>query len=212
MDAEQWLTVPSWPDYEVSDLAQAWKKARIVETKNGQVRRYKAHLLTQSVNESGYHVLNLTRYLADGTKETKVVRVYNLVMEAFRGPRPEGMVVRHLNGNAGDSRLVNLAYGSYTDNKWDRQEHGTDFQLLKDRCSRGHLFAGNNLHVDADGHRKCKACAYAYPAVRNRVGYYDHPLIQEVSDRKYTTLTGWISSGPNEYYRGDPRTKAQAPA
>lgn len=51
--------------------------------------------------------------------------VHSLVLEAFMGPPPEGQQVRHKNGNRGDARLSNLAYGTQKDNEADKLQHGT---------------------------------------------------------------------------------------
>lgn len=51
--------------------------------------------------------------------------VHRLVMEAFVGPRPPGMMCRHLNGNPHDNRLSNLAWGTPAENVADAVRHGT---------------------------------------------------------------------------------------
>ena len=42
--------------------------------------------------------------------------VHSLVLETFCGPRPKGMVGMHLNGDPGDNRLSNLAWGTQQKN------------------------------------------------------------------------------------------------
>lgn len=49
--------------------------------------------------------------------------VHQLVLEAFEGPRPDGMVCRHLNGDKADNRSANLAYGTQADNLRDIAYH-----------------------------------------------------------------------------------------
>lgn len=51
--------------------------------------------------------------------------LHRLVLEAFVGPCPEGMVCRHKNGNSKDNRLSNLAWGTYEENEKDKHTHGT---------------------------------------------------------------------------------------
>lgn len=51
--------------------------------------------------------------------------VHRLVMEAFHGERPKGMVVRHLNGKPNDNRLENLRYGTPQQNSEDSMRLGT---------------------------------------------------------------------------------------
>lgn len=69
---------------------------------------------------TGYLDVSLRR---DG--EHKARRVHQLVLAAFIGPRPDGMVCRHLNGHRIDNRIVNLAYGTPAENYADRDRHGT---------------------------------------------------------------------------------------
>lgn len=59
----------------------------------------------------------------DGMKST--VSVHTIVARAFHGPRPEGMVVRHLDGDSRNNRADNLAYGTHRQNEDDKRLHGT---------------------------------------------------------------------------------------
>lgn len=60
-------------------------------------------------------------------------RVHSLVLEAFRGLRPQGLVCRHLNGNPRDNRIENLAWGTPKENMADEFRHGT--KPFGQRCS-----------------------------------------------------------------------------
>ena len=51
-------------------------------------------------------------------------RVHRLVMATFVGPCHEGWEVRHLDGDPTNNSLVNLAYGTVTENKLDMYRHG----------------------------------------------------------------------------------------
>lgn len=51
--------------------------------------------------------------------------VHKLILEAFVGPRPEGMECRHLNGNGSDNRIANLRWGTPAENTLDKFRHGT---------------------------------------------------------------------------------------
>lgn len=51
--------------------------------------------------------------------------VHKLVLSSFVGVREDGMVCRHLNGNAHDNRLVNLCWGTPKENVDDSIRHGT---------------------------------------------------------------------------------------
>lgn len=71
-------------------------------------------------NHNGYQRLQLRRF--DGKKRNFLVHV--LVATVFHGPKPEGMEVRHLNGDQ-DDRPDNLRWGTAVENAEDRRIHGT---------------------------------------------------------------------------------------
>lgn len=70
--------------------------------------------------EFGYWVVRLNK---DGKRQTKLLHL--LVLTAFSGPRPDGMVARHDNGNTDDNRSGNLLWGTPLENNRDRYWHGT---------------------------------------------------------------------------------------
>lgn len=51
-------------------------------------------------------------------------QIHRLVLDAFAGPRPEGMECRHLNGDPKDNRLRNLVWGTRAENMADRTRLG----------------------------------------------------------------------------------------
>lgn len=71
----------------------------------------------------GYYRVNVR----DGScpAKTYAMDVHTLVLNAFVGERPNGMVCRHLNGNALDNRLSNLCWGTPKENMQDEIRHGT---------------------------------------------------------------------------------------
>jgi hypothetical protein len=50
--------------------------------------------------------------------------VHRLVLTAFLGPPLKGAQSRHINGNPADNRLVNLKWGSRSENEADKIMHG----------------------------------------------------------------------------------------
>jgi hypothetical protein len=50
--------------------------------------------------------------------------VHHLVLETFRGHRPDGTQACHRNGVPWDNRLSNLRWGTAKENAADREEHG----------------------------------------------------------------------------------------
>lgn len=54
----------------------------------------------------------------------KTFRVSHLVAAAFLGPRPDGLICLHENGDQLDDRAANLYWGTYVENAADRERHG----------------------------------------------------------------------------------------
>lgn len=140
--SEEWRPIPGFPGYEVSDLGR-------VRSPN-QLRK-------NVVGAGGYEQLNLSVH---GISSTQKVHV--LVARAFHGPRPDGAVIRHLNGDQRDNRAVNLAYGSPGDNLRDQVLHGTHNEARKTHCPQGHEYTPENTRLMRQRHggpgRICRTC------------------------------------------------------
>jgi hypothetical protein len=108
---ENWRPVPAHPGYEVSDLG------RVRSYRNRQGHPTRTPRLLSPGQVRGYRHIKLGR-----SHQTKV---HILVLEAFVGPRPDGMVCRHLDGNPMNNRLSNLRWGTPEENYADRHLHGT---------------------------------------------------------------------------------------
>ena len=63
-------------------------------------------------------------YLYTKGKKRKLM-VHTLVALTFIGPRPNGLVLRHLDGNRSNYSVENLAYGTHKENENDKRSHGT---------------------------------------------------------------------------------------
>lgn len=107
---ETWLPVQGWP-YEVSD--------------QGRVRRHDCAPKKATVGAHGYDVVSLNQ---SGAQRT--FTVHGLVLEAWRGSRPDGMEARHLNSNRADNRLANLQWGTPAENSNDRVEADRQQRLV----------------------------------------------------------------------------------
>lgn len=69
-------------------------------------------MLSPAPTHGGYLGVNLGHY--------PHFTVHSLVALTFHGERPDGMEIRHLNGNQQDNRPCNLAYGTHTENEADK--------------------------------------------------------------------------------------------
>lgn len=101
-----------WKNYEVSDTG--------LVRKNGKLKK-------PSLRQDGYLHVGIVE---PGLKPRKVF-LHRLVLEAFVGPRPEGMQCRHIDGNPLNNNLSNLCWGTQAENEADKIKHGTHMSGTK---------------------------------------------------------------------------------
>lgn len=146
---EQWAPAPGF-------------EGHYLVSSDGRVRSLKrrAHdgspiYVNWKFDRDGYAAVDLWR----DAKATRR-RVHVLVAAAFLGPRPDGQEVRHMDGNRSNPALANLAYGTRSENNHDKREHGTDHNVVKTHCPKGHPYNEENTYVlpSRPGARYCRAC------------------------------------------------------
>lgn len=152
---EHWLPVVGYEGhYSVSDQGRVRSEHRVTISQKGNRRTIRERILLPAPAILGH--LNVVLYI-NQRKTSKYV--HHLVMEAFVGPRPSNLDIRHLNGNAEDNRLSNLAYGTRKENVRDTLRHGTNRNASKTHCKWGHEFTLENTYWDpTDCGRRCRAC------------------------------------------------------
>ena len=102
---EQWKDVVGFDGYKVSDAGRViGRYGKYIGVDNGQ----------------GYIVVKLYR-----NGKTYCRKVHTLVLEAFVGPKPAGMEVRHLDGVRSNNDLSNLRWGNRYEQVGDKRKHGT---------------------------------------------------------------------------------------
>lgn len=104
-------------------------------------------------DKNGYQRVTLSM---SGRKSSRLI--HHLVLEAFVGPRPEGMECRHLNGDPSDNRLENLEWGTSSENTFDVVRHGNHPGAKKTHCKHGHEFTPENTMPQTGGGRACRTC------------------------------------------------------
>lgn len=118
---EQWKAIPGYPGYEVSDHGnvRCWRR------RNARSKVAPAEpRAVKPVEQHGYLHVSLS---IDGVVRRR--RVHQLVLEAFVGPCPPGMLARHVVENdRTNCALWNLAWGTPLENQADRVRHGTDIR------------------------------------------------------------------------------------
>jgi len=137
---ERWLPVPGWEGlYEISCLGRVRSLPRQTYSgiRGGKVLKPREYRNKKSGRLQHLYVV----FTAPGQKRM-TYSVHKLVMLAFRGLCPEGMQVRHLNGNPADNRYPeNLVYGTPEENMKDRDErHGTNYELNRTHCPQDHPY------------------------------------------------------------------------
>lgn len=176
---ETWRPVLGWEGfYEVSDEGRVRSLDRM-RKKGARIDRGRIRSL--SVDRAGYPRVGLC---GNGMQVTRLVG--HLVAEAFLGPRPDGAECRHLNDEPGDSRAVNLAWGTRTDNEADKLQNRGHYLRKRESCPQGHALVEPNLVRGklAQGHRNCLACSRA----RAHASHYRIPFSPELADEKYRMI------------------------
>lgn len=96
----QWKSIPTYPNYEVSNL--------------GQVRNKTTGNLLSLATKKGRHPYQRAHLCQDG--KARYILVHRLVLEAFVGPCPKGQQCLHLDSNPRNNRLDNLKWGTPVEN------------------------------------------------------------------------------------------------
>jgi hypothetical protein len=95
--------------------------------------------------------------LSDGDKQG-MYSVHALMLETFIGPRPDGQVGRHLDGNRENLAIENLAWGTPEENRQDAYRHGVIGPQNLDKCTNGHEYSDENRMPNGPGKYKCRIC------------------------------------------------------
>lgn len=148
--SEQWLDVVGFEGlYKVSSLGRVKTLERFGKPEI---------ILKPQSRKDGYLAVTLSR-----ASVCRTHKIHVLTATAFLGPRPEGMDIRHLNGDRADNRVGNLAYGTRAQNEADKRADGsTHHNAAKTHCPRGHEYTPENtmtLKKSSGGfQRVCKTC------------------------------------------------------
>lgn len=181
---ETWKPIPGWEGiYEVSDHGGVRSLDRTTLRSDGQTRRYKGKAMTPTPHPRGHLIVTLQH----GRRKTKRY-VHQLVAEAFIGPIPEGMVVRHLDDNPIHNHVANLQIGTQAQNMADAVTNMRNKQALKTHCPYGHRLTTPNLSPSKlrQGWRGCLACARARTYIHSQgLSKSEH---KRISDQNYAAI------------------------
>ena len=104
LPGEAWKEIPGFPDYDVSNMGLV------------RSRKHGVQLLQPVFTHRGRY---LSVSLFQNGKQTKRT-IHSLVLEAFIGPRPDGLEICHNDGIRTDNMLANLRYDTPSANAQDQ--------------------------------------------------------------------------------------------
>lgn len=157
---ETWCPVVGWVGfYEVSDF--------------GRVRNSQSGFILKPIRSSTGH-MRVTLY-----NPTAQLSIHVMVLSAFVGPPPVGAQCRHLNDVKDDNRLINLKWGSASENRTDQVVNGVDPRSKQTRCNRDHPLTNGNLRINC-GTRRCRSCSATHSWFR-RNPHVDRDMFDDVA-------------------------------
>lgn len=159
--------IPGFDGYYVGRDGTIWSDRSASTRRDSlgvmRLRRRELHPIRPRLvghNRPGYLCVFLRRL---GVRKETRLRVHRLVLEAFIGPRPEGMVGCHNDGNPLNNAVENLRWDTPKANSADRATHGT-------------LLLGRELHSaklsedDVREIRRLRAAGEQYKPIAERFG------------------------------------------
>lgn len=180
---EEWLPVPGHEHYEVSDQGNvrslsSTRDGHCPTCTCGEVLIRKGQTLKKFRGPRGHWRVALER--------GKQFGVHALMLEAFVGPRPDGMLALHRDDNKDNNTLPNLYWGTPSQNSYDSVRNGTHPQASRDFCKRGH-----ELAFRSNGRRYCPEC--------------NKEASRESKRRSYTPTMTHLTDEQKAAIRQDPR-------
>lgn len=110
---EEWKAITSLLGYEVSNQGRV--RSKWLRKKRTKIESNTWSILHQNISPCGYR-----RVWIDGA----LYFVHVLLLEAFRGPKPEKSDARHLDDNKSNNTLDNLCWGTRSENLKDAIRNG----------------------------------------------------------------------------------------
>lgn len=120
MMKEEWRPVPGWEHrYEVSDMGRIRSKDMRVPATGGSTQLRRGRLLVPIPKQGRY----LAVTFAEGERREQHT-VHTVVLRAFKGECPAGLVACHADDDKANNVLSNLRWDTYSANCADREKNG----------------------------------------------------------------------------------------
>lgn len=148
MTAVEWRPVPDWPGYEVSNGGGV----RSYRTRTGRLAA-RSHSINHMLSTAGYPYV----WLCNGPVRKRWM-IHRLVLFAFVGPPPNGLIGCHGDDDKLNSSLSNLRWDTSKANTADAVRRGRHRNLQKTHCPQGHEYSEQNTCITPQGFRACRAC------------------------------------------------------
>lgn len=127
------------------------------------------HEIHPKTDPNGYRIMCLSG--------RRYVRVHTLVLLAFRGPCPEGMEARHLDGNPANNELGNIVWSTHGENECDKVRHGR----ASGKWGYGQPHPGGKLTMaDVLEIRRLTSEGWKQKAIAERFGIVRHSVFNAV--------------------------------
>lgn len=125
---EQWRDIPGWEGfYAVSTAGRVRSITRCVYARSPRgamaPRIFTGRFLARSIGKNGYELVSLSA----PRRKRVYAYVHDLVLAAWKGPKPIGLECCHRNGVRVDNRIQNLRYDTRKSNAADRKSHGKPY-------------------------------------------------------------------------------------
>lgn len=162
---ETWLPVVGFEGrYEVSDLGRVRSLDRKV-LNNGTPVVIKGVVLRPSADSKGRLQV---RPMREG--RGALTFVHRIVLEAFVGPCPEGMVCCHWDDDPTNNALANLRWDTQSENMRDQARNGRHRYAGRTHCKRGHELTDENTYSQGVSDRSCRLCRGIHSRNRGQGG------------------------------------------
>lgn len=142
MTDEQWLPVPMFTNYEISDL--------------GNVRRWWSNIGVYKPVKPCKDGRGYFNFSVRASGKPMVLPIHREVASLFK-PNPEKYkLVRHLNDIKTDNRAINLAWGTHVHNRKDAVDNGKMFHESGKRAAQAKLTSAEVKSIFESTENNCK--------------------------------------------------------